>query len=130
LCGIFFGIVITRKELKKYLGNDLDSLFEKKKKKKMNDLDEFLDDSKGLEIVQNKLFPEGISLILSSDHFDWSDDKVDDMILGVQIDVVNIRKKKEPTSFDFDPEDRDEFRKLLRDKGIEKEPAFILRAPV
>jgi hypothetical protein len=130
LCGIFFGIIITREELKEYFKDDLDRLFRENKKKKMKDLDDFLDGSKGLEIVQDKLLPEGQTLILSSDHFDCCDDRVDDMILGIEIKVVNIRKKKGPTSFDFDHEDRVDFQEFLLAAGIKKDPKFILRAPV
>ncbi len=130
LCGIFFGIVITREELKKFFKDDLDTLYQMRKKKSMKDLDDFLDNAKSLKRVQDKLFPEGVSLILSSDHYDCCDDRVDDMILGIEIKVVNIRKKRGPTSFDLSDNEKDQFTEFLLASDICRTPKFILRAPV
>ena len=130
LCGIFFGVVITREELKECFKDDLDRLFMEKKKKKMDDLDDFLDDARSLGRVEKKLLPEGTTLILSSDHYDCCDDRVDDMIIGIELKVINIRRKKGPTSFDLDNSEKDAFTEFLLAAGIEKAPKFILRAPV
>ena len=131
LCGIFFGIVITREDFKEAFKSELNNLFREKKKKKMEDIDDFLDDAWCLKRVEKKLFSkEGITLILSSDNYDSCDDRVDDMIIGIELKVVNIRKKKGPTRFDLADEDKTAFTEFLLTASIEKIPKFILRAPV
>ncbi len=130
LCGIFFGIVITREELKKFFKDDLDALYLEKKRKSMKDIDDFLDDAKSLKRVQDKLFPEGVSLILSSDNYDCCDERVDDIIIGIELKVVNIRKKRGPVSFDLNDDEKNEFTEFLLASDICKTPKFILRSPV
>ena len=130
LCGIFFGIVITREEFKEVFEDELDALFKKKKKKSMEDIDDFLDDAKGLMCVQKALLPKGATLILSSDHYDRCHDKADDLILGIELKVVDIRRKRGPTTITLSSRKQDEFTEFLLASSIEKTPTFILRAPV
>ena len=130
LCGIFYGIVMTRDDFKSIFETDLDELYNKKKNESMGSVDDFLDDAKGLKSIQDNLFPKGTTLILSSDHYDDCDERVDDMILGIEVKVIDIQRKKGPTSLKLKSSKIKKFREFLLAYSIEEPPAYILRAPV
>ena len=69
--------------------------------KSMEDIDDFLDDAEMLEKVQDKLFPKGTTLILSSDHYGCDDERYTDMILGIEVDEINVRKMKSPVAINL-----------------------------
>ncbi len=128
MCGIYYGVEITREELKELLGDKLKALYNSRKRKSMKNIDDFLDDAEEFEEVQNRLLPEGTTLILASDHYDCSDERYDDVILGIELKVINARKMKSPTAIRLSSRKRKEFEERVL-KFFEP-PEYILRAPV
>lgn len=130
LASFFYGIIITREKLKEHFEKELKEIFKEKGKKKTKTLDDFLDDARGLLTVQKKLLPRGCTLILSSDHYDCPHPKLDDMILGIEIKVIDVSVVRRPTRIHIKEKKRVLLEEFLLSNSIEEIPNYIFRAPV
>ncbi len=129
LASFFYGIVITRENLKEHFGKELEEIFKEKGKKRTKTLDDFLDDAKGLLTVQKNLLPKGCTLILSSDHYECPHPKMEDMILGFEIKVVDVSTVRRPTRIHLKEKKRTVLEEFLLSNSIEETPSYIFRAP-